>query len=82
MPFDDAVDAVLRSLLDESYVDAHDDIADIVLDLHEAAWTYGNVDAEDLLCVFDIGFVSPWGQHMRELQAYLHAEHVQRRLYA
>ena len=58
--------------------DAIDDITDIALDLHEAAWTWDNIGPEDGLWVFRFGFDSHWGQHLRELQAYLHLEHRQR----
>lgn len=58
---------------DERFVgDAIDDIADIALDLHEAAWTWDNVGVEDGLWMFHFGFEYHWGMHLRELQTYLH----------
>lgn len=55
--------------------DAIDDITDIAIDLHEAAWTWDNIGPDDGLWVFHIGFESHWGLHLRKLQAYLHMEH-------
>jgi len=57
---------------DRGVGDAIDDIADIAGDLHKVAWAWGNTSEADALWWFEFLFDSHFGQHLRELQLYLH----------
>jgi hypothetical protein len=52
--------------------DAIDDITDIVLDLYDVAWCWMNTSEADALWHFENGFWSHWGEHLRNLQLYIH----------
>ena len=60
--------------------DAIDDITDIAIDMHEAAWAWDHIGQDEGLWTLRFGFESHWGLHLRELQAYLHLEQQERRL--
>ncbi|MBL1430219.1 MAG: DUF5063 domain-containing protein [Robiginitomaculum sp.] len=52
--------------------DAIDDIVDIAQDLQDVLWRFDNTSPDDALFYFEFTFRSHWGQHLRELQLYLH----------
>ncbi len=52
--------------------DAIDDITDIAIDLLKVQWRFNNTSTEDALWNFEFLFNAHWGQHLRELQLYLH----------
>lgn len=56
--------------------DAIDDIADIAGDLAQVEWRCENTSPEDALWHFEFLYRAHWGQHLRELQLYLHADHM------
>ncbi len=58
--------------------DALDDVTDIGIDMHEVAWRWENNSAEDALFHFEILYDSHWGNHLRNLQFYVH--HLKNRL--
>ncbi len=53
--------------------DAIDDIADIAGDLAGVAWARRNTSEADALWHFEFTFHSHWGQHLRDLQQYIHS---------
>lgn len=53
--------------------DAIDDIADIAGELHDCAWRWENCGEADALWHFTHGYEYHWGEHLRDLQAYLFA---------
>ncbi|GAB5407995.1 MAG: hypothetical protein BalsKO_03600 [Balneolaceae bacterium] len=52
--------------------DAIDDITDIAIELLKVQWRFNNTSTEDALWNFEFSFNAHWGQHLRELQLYLH----------
>ena len=52
--------------------DAVDDLSDIVRDLLEVLWRYENIGLDDAHWHFRLLHDIHWGQHLRELQLYLH----------
>jgi hypothetical protein len=52
--------------------DAFDDIADIAKDLHEVTWRWEHNSPDDALFHFEILYDGHWGEHLRNLQIYLH----------
>lgn len=51
--------------------DAHDDLADIYIDLRDAAWMWDNVSPADGHFELTSGFHTHLQWHMRDLQSYL-----------
>lgn len=52
--------------------DAVDDLTDIVKDLMEVAWRFENTSTADALWHFDFLYRIHWGEHLRDLQRFLH----------
>ncbi|WP_435274602.1 DUF5063 domain-containing protein [Psychrobium sp. nBUS_13] len=55
--------------------DAVDDIADIVGDLIEIEWYFGNTSDADALWHLETSYRSHWGNDLREVQLYLYRQH-------
>ncbi|MBX7223493.1 MAG: DUF5063 domain-containing protein [Blastocatellia bacterium] len=53
--------------------DALDDLADLARDLWAVRWAWENTSEADALWHFRFGYDSNWGDHLRNLQRYLHA---------
>lgn len=53
--------------------DALDDIAEIAGDLEQVAWSWENTSENDALWHFRFGYDAHWGEHLRNLQRYVHA---------
>jgi hypothetical protein len=53
--------------------DAIDDLADIAKDLSEAHWVWENVGEAAAQWDLHFGYRTHWGEHLRNLRAYLHA---------
>jgi hypothetical protein len=53
--------------------DAVDDLADIANELSDFAWRWQNNNENDALWYFQFSFETHWGNHLRNLQMYLHA---------
>lgn len=53
--------------------DAIDDLADISADLEEVIWRFENLGPDDAHWHFRFLFEIHWGEHLRELSCYLHA---------
>lgn len=45
---------------------------DLLLDLKDVRWRLNNTSVDDALWHLNQSFQSRWGQHLRELQLYLH----------
>jgi hypothetical protein len=56
--------------------DAIDDLADIVGDLRDVIATHDAVSPDDGYWLFRWTYRSHWGDHLRRLTFYLHANHV------
>lgn len=52
--------------------DAIDDICDIAIDLDEVLWLWTNTSIDNALWQFRDSFEYHWGEHLRDLQLYLH----------
>lgn len=52
--------------------DAIDDLTDIILDLQAIKWRWENTNIDDALWHYRLTFEIHWGQHLRDLQWYLH----------
>jgi len=53
--------------------DAVDDVADIASDLLKVKWCWEHTSDNDALWRFRWGYEYHWGEHLRNLQRYLHA---------
>jgi hypothetical protein len=52
--------------------DAIDDLADIASELADVAWRFENTSEADALWHFGNSYDWHWGQHLRDLQRYIH----------
>lgn len=54
--------------------DAVDDLADIAMDLAGVAWRFEHTSAADALWHYEHLYRIHWGEHLRDLQRFLHEQ--------